>query len=67
VCVNTMPRRKDITNDLREAIIAALNLGRVIWPFFKQFISPSFYSKEDYSQVENIQDSCQCSQEWTCQ
>uniref|UniRef100_A0ABM5FBT7 Uridine diphosphate glucose pyrophosphatase NUDT14 isoform X1 n=1 Tax=Pogona vitticeps TaxID=103695 RepID=A0ABM5FBT7_9SAUR len=23
------------------------------------------YSKEDYSQVENIQDCCQCSQEWT--
>jgi len=32
----------------------------------KQFVS-SFYNKEDYSQVENIQDSCQSSQSWRCQ
>ncbi len=31
--VNTMPKRKDISNDLREAIVAAINLGRVIQPF----------------------------------
>lgn len=34
-------------NDLREGIVAA-----------HHSISPSFYSKKDYSQVENIQDRC---------
>jgi len=29
--------------------------------------SPSFYREKDYSQVENIQESCQSSQEWTSQ
>ena len=28
VCVNTMPRRKDISNDLREAIVAAHQFGK---------------------------------------
>ena len=28
VCVNTMPRRKDISNDLREAIVAAHQSGK---------------------------------------
>ncbi len=26
-------KRKDVSNDLREAMVAAINLGRVIWPF----------------------------------
>jgi len=29
--------------------------------------SPSFYSEEDYLQVENIQESCQSCQKWTSQ
>jgi len=29
VCVNKMPGKKDISHDLREAIVAAINLGRV--------------------------------------
>ena len=29
--------------------------------------NPSFYSEKNYSQVENIQDSCQFSQEWKSQ
>ncbi len=33
MCVNTMPKRKDISNCLREAIVAAINLGRVLRPF----------------------------------
>ena len=28
MCVNTMPRRKDISNDLREAIVAAHQSGK---------------------------------------
>jgi len=28
VCVNTMPRRKDISNDLREATVAARQSGK---------------------------------------
>jgi len=31
----------------------------------KQLGSPSFYRENDYSQVENVLDSCQSSQEWT--
>jgi len=37
VCVNTMPKRKDISNELREAIVAAINFGRVTRPFPKLF------------------------------
>jgi len=37
VCINTIPWRKDISNDLRKAIVAAINMQRVIWPFSKQF------------------------------
>jgi len=63
-----MPRREDVSNDLREAIVAAINLVR-LRPFpniLKLFyIIQLFYSREDYSQVENIQDSRQSSQEWT--
>jgi len=51
-----MPRRKDITNDLTKAIVAAINLGRVKRPFPK-ILSRSFYSEEDYSQGEHIQDN----------
>jgi len=53
VCVNTMPRRKDTSSDLREAIWEGL--FQTIW-------SPSFYGEKDYSQVGNIQDSCRSSQ-----
>jgi len=28
VCVNTVPRRKDISNDLKEAIVAAHQSGK---------------------------------------
>jgi len=34
VCVNTMPRRKDISNDLREAVIAAHQSGKTISKLF---------------------------------
>jgi len=59
----TMPKRKDISNDLTEAIVA-INLRR---GHFQTILSPLFYSNEDNSQVENIQDNCQSSQEWTSQ
>jgi len=50
-----MPKRKDISNDLTEAIVA-INLRR---GHFQTILSPLFYSNEDNSQVENIQDNCQ--------
>ena len=52
-----MPR-KDINNDVREVNVAAHQSG-------KGYLSS--YREKDYSQVENIQDSCQSSQEWTSQ
>lgn len=38
-----------------------------LWGHFQTVLSPSFYSKKEYSQVENIEHSCQFSQEWTSQ
>jgi len=53
-----MSRRKNIQNHLREAIVAAHQFGKgykVISKLFRVHHS----AVKDYSQVENIQDSCQ--------
>ena len=57
MCDITMPKRKDISNDLREAIVAAHQSGKGYKAISKLFGVPSFYREKDYSQVENIQDS----------
>jgi len=59
VCVNSMQRRKDISNDLTEA---AYHSGKGYEAISKLF--PSVCREKD-SQVENIQDSCQSSQDRT--
>ena len=56
VGVNATPRRTDISNDLREATVAAQ---------FEIIRSPSFCIERDYSQ--NIQDKYQSSLRWTLQ
>jgi len=61
-----MLRRKDISNDLREAIVAAINLGTVTRPF-QNNLKSIIYSEEEHSQVENIQNTHQSSHEWTSQ
>jgi len=66
VCVNTMPRRKDISNDLIEAIVTAHQSGKGYKAISKLF-GVHYSAEKEYSQVENIQDSCQSSQEWTSQ
>ena len=60
VCAHTMPRRKDISNDIKEATVAALQYGNGNKAMSKQFGTIIL-------QWENIQDSCQYSQEWTSQ
>jgi len=54
VCVNTLARRKDNNNDLREAIVAAHQSGKGYIAISKPFEVTSVYS-EDYSQVENLE------------
>ena len=49
MCVNTMPRRKDISNDLREADVAALQSGQVYKSISKLF--------DVITRVESIQNS----------
>ena len=62
---NTMPKRKDIGNDLRQATAASHQSGKGYNVISKHFWSPSFYREKDYSRLENIQDSWQSSQEGT--
>ena len=64
VCVSTKSRWKDVSNDLREAIVAAHQSEKGHKVISKR-MSPSFYSKKHFSQVDNIQDCCQSAQEWT--
>lgn len=40
-------------NNLRQETVSAQHSFHVIW-------SPSFSSEKDYSQAENVQDSCLC-------
>lgn len=47
LCVNTMPRRRDIGSNLR-AFVATQQSGSSYEAIFKQF---EFYSEKDYSQV----------------
>jgi len=62
-----MLRRKDISNDLKEAIVAAHQSGKGYKAISKQ-IGVHYSTERDYfSQVENIQDSLQSSQEGTSQ
>ena len=65
-CVNTMAKRKDISSDLREAIVAAHQSVKGYKVIYKSFSLLCFFEK-DYLHVENIQDSCQFSQEWLSQ
>ena len=54
VCVNTMPRRKYISSDLREAIVAQHESGKGYRPFTSNLnCSRSYYSEKKYW---NIQD-----------
>lgn len=56
---------EDISNDVREAAVAALQSRQGYKADSKQF--EVHHSAVRQSQVENIQDSCQSSQEWTSQ
>jgi len=49
---------------LEEQLYLPIYLGRDIQAFSKTNWRPSFYSKEDYSQVENIQTVAKSSQGW---
>jgi len=49
VLVSTMPRRKAFSNDLREAIIAAIWEG--LYSHLETIWSTSFYSEEEYSHI----------------
>jgi len=50
-----------------EKLLFLPSIWEGIYGHFQTIWSPLFYSKEDNSQVENIQDSCQSSLEWTSQ
>jgi len=63
--VNKMRRRKDIINDPRAAIAASYQSGKDYKAISKNIWSPSLYNENDYSNMLNIQDGCQSSQELT--
>ena len=67
VWFNTMTRRKDISNDLLEAIVAAHQCGKGYKDISKQFAVYYCSVKKDHSQGKYIQDSCQSSSEWMSQ
>jgi len=46
-----MPRRKDFSNDLNEAIVAANQSGKGYKDILNTMWSPSFNSEKDYSEV----------------
>ena len=54
MCLNTMPKRKDISSDLREAVVAAHQSGKGCKAISKLF-GVHHSTEKDYSQVENIQ------------
>lgn len=56
ICVNKIAKKKGISNSFREVILAAHQSGK---GYMIQTISHLlFYSKKNYSQVENFQDRC---------
>ena len=52
---------------LEKQLLLPINLGRVIRPYPNYLESIILERERDYSPVENIEDSCQSTQEWTSQ
>lgn len=45
MCVNRMPKRKDISTDLREDLLLSINLRWLIWPFPNNLNSVSSHKR----------------------
>lgn len=64
VCVKTMPRRKDISNDLREEIVAAYLSGKCYKVISKQF---EVYTSTVRKIIHKLKTFKAAFQEWTSQ